>query len=75
MDYGLGAFLVVQHTIKDLDFAKYNLKIKTVVTPDKDNFDFVVKDEAYTGSGFIFNSSFLDGLKCPDESIIKLLNI
>ncbi len=29
----------------------------------------LVKDDAYTGAGYIFNSSFLDGLKCPDESI------
>ena len=75
MDYGLGAvFGCPAHDQRDLDFAKkYNLKIKTVVTPDKDNVDFVVKDEAYTGSGFIFNSSFLDGLRCPDESVIKTI--
>jgi leucyl-tRNA synthetase len=32
-----------------------------------------VKDEAYTGPGFIFNSSFLNGLKSPDDSIIKTI--
>ena len=71
MDYGLGAvFGCPAHDQRDLDFAiKYNLKITTVVTPDINNQKFVVKEDAYTGEGYIFNSSFLDGLKCPDESI------
>ncbi len=75
MDYGLGAvFGCPAHDQRDLDFAnKYNLTIKTVVTPNKDDLTFKVKDEAYTGSGFIFNSSFLNGLKCPDDSIIKTI--
>ena len=30
-----------------------------------------VKDEAYTGPGNIINSSFLNGLKAPEESVIK----
>ena len=71
MDYGLGAvFGCPAHDQRDFDFAiKYNLKITTVVTPDINNQEFVVKEDAYTGEGYIFNSSFLDGLKCPDESI------
>ena len=71
MDYGLGAvFGCPAHDQRDLDFAiKYNLKITTVVTPDINNQEFVVKEDVYTGEGYIFNSSFLDGLKCPDESI------
>ena len=71
MDYGLGAvFGCPAHDQRDLDFAKkYNLKITTVVTPDKKNQNFSVTDKAYTDSGFIFNSSFLNGLKCPEESI------
>ncbi len=73
MDYGLGAvFGCPAHDQRDLDFArKYNLTVKAVVTPDKKNQSFEVKDEAYTGSGYIFNSSFLNGLKVPDESVIK----
>ena len=69
MDYGLGAvFGCPAHDQRDLDFAKkYNLKVKSVVTPEKDNLNFEVKNEAYTGAGYIFNSSFLDGLKCPEE--------
>ncbi len=76
MDYGLGAvFGCPAHDQRDLDFAnKYNLSVKAVVTPEQDNFDFEVTDEAYTGSGYIFNSSFLNGLKCPDESIIKTID-
>ena len=38
MDYGFGAvFGCPAHDQRDLDFAnKYNLNVKTVVTPDKD---------------------------------------
>ena len=75
MDYGLGAvFGCPAHDQRDLDFAKkYNLNVKTVVTPDLKNKSFTVNDEAFTGSGYIFNSKFLDGLKCPSESIIKTI--
>jgi len=75
MDYGLGAvFGCPAHDQRDLDFAKkYSLKINTVVTPDLDNLNFQVIDEAYTGPGYIFNSSFLNGLKCPEESIEKTI--
>ena len=76
MDYGLGAvFGCPAHDQRDLDFAKkYKLKITTVVTPDRNNQDFLVTDKAYTDSGYIFNSSFLNGLKCPDESIEQTIN-
>ena len=76
MDYGLGAvFGCPAHDQRDLDFAnKYNLSIKTVVTPDKSNQEFKVGNEAYTGPGYIFNSSFLNGLKCPENSIIETIN-
>ncbi len=75
MDYGLGAvFGCPAHDQRDLDFAiKYKLNIKTVVTPKKDDNKFNVIDEAYTGPGYIFNSSFLNGLKCPEDSIIKTI--
>ena len=75
MDYGLGAvFGCPAHDQRDLDFAlKYNLKIKTVVKPEINIEKFEVTKKAYTGSGFIFNSDFLNGLKCPDESIIKTI--
>ena len=76
MDYGLGAvFGCPAHDQRDLDFAKkYNLKIKTVVTPEKDKLDFEIKDNAYSGPGYIFNSDFLNGLKAPESSIIKTID-
>jgi leucyl-tRNA synthetase len=75
MDYGLGAvFGCPAHDQRDMDFAKkYDLKITTVVTPDLKNQNFEVGETAYTGPGYIFNSSFLNGLKSPEESIIKTI--
>ena len=75
MDYGLGAvFGCPAHDQRDLDFAlKYKLKVTPVVSPELDSENFEIKDKAYTGSGYIVNSSFLNGLKCPEESIIKTI--
>ena len=75
MDYGLGAvFGCPAHDQRDLDFAnKYNLPVHTVVTPEKNQTNFTVENEAYTGPGYLFNSSFLNGLKVPEESIIKTI--
>ena len=74
MDYGLGAvFGCPAHDQRDLDFAKkYNLKIVPVVQPEK-NKNVEIKNEAYTGEGYLYNSKFLDGLKVPAESIIKTI--
>ena len=71
MDYGLGAvFGCPAHDQRDFDFAKkYNLKIIPVVTPEKNNLDFDVNNEAYTGPGYMINSFFLNGLKSPENSI------
>jgi leucyl-tRNA synthetase len=71
MDYGLGAvFGCPAHDQRDFDFAKkYDLQIITVVKPDSENHSFKVKEEAYTGSGKLINSKFLNGLKVPSESI------
>ena len=76
MDYGHGAvFGCPAHDQRDYDFAiKYNLAVNTVVTPDNKNQNYEVKNQAYTGPGFIINSSFLNGLKCPEESIIKAID-
>ena len=75
MDYGLGAvFGCPAHDQRDLDFAiKYKLNVKTVVTPKKEDLNFEVTNEAYTGPGYIFNSKFLNGLKCPEDSIVKTI--
>ena len=75
MDYGLGAvFGCPAHDQRDLDFArKYDLNIKTVVAPKKGKKDFIVSDEAYVDEGYMINSSFLNELKSPDESIDKAI--
>ena len=77
MDYGFGAvFGCPAHDQRDLDFAlKYNLSVKTVVKPKDGNYDFEVEKEAYTGPGLIINSEFLNGLKVPEESISKTIEI
>ena len=77
MDYGFGAvFGCPAHDQRDLDFAKkYKLKITTVVKPEKYDGNFEVTDKAYVDSGIIINSKLLDGLKAPNESIIKTIEI
>ena len=77
MDYGFGAvFGCPAHDQRDLDFAnKYNLKVKTVVKPLNKDDNFKVKKEAYTGSGVVINSDFLNGFKVPEESISKTIEL
>ena len=76
MDYGLGAvFGCPAHDQRDLDFAKkYNLNIETVVTPDLKEKKFKIKNKAYEDSGYIINSSFLNGLKAPEQSVPKTID-
>ena len=77
IDYGFGAvFGCPAHDQRDYDFAKkYNLEIKTVVSPKDKDETFVVEDEAYAGSGIIINSDFLNGLSAPNESVIETIKI
>jgi leucyl-tRNA synthetase len=77
MDYGFGAvFGCPGHDQRDFDFAKkYNLEIKTVVKPIEENKDYKVKDGAYSGSGILINSEFLNGFKVPNESINETIKI
>ncbi len=77
MDYGSGAiFGSAGHDQRDLDFAKkYSLDVLPVVKPLNHEGEFTIKDEAYTGPGTIFNSNFLDGLKAPDKSVLKAIEI
>ena len=72
MDYGFGAiFGCPAHDQRDFDFAKkYNLDIKWVIKPENSDDNFK-SEKAYTGPGIVFNSKFLDGLKVPEDSIIK----
>jgi len=77
MDYGFGAvFGCPAHDQRDFDFAKkYNLEIKTVVKPTDMEDNFKVKIEAYTGSGILINSKFLNGLKVPEDSINQTIKV
>jgi len=77
MDYGFGAvFGCPAHDQRDFDFAKkYGLDIKTVVKPNEENDDFEVQKEAYSGAGKLINSDFLNGLRVPEESIAKTIEI
>ena len=77
MDYGLGAvFGCPAHDQRDLDFAKkYELEVKTVVRPFEADETYKVNDEAFSGNGILINSSFLNGLKVPDESIQKTIDV
>ena len=73
MDYGEGAiFGCPAHDQRDFDFAtKYDLPIIRVVGNNKK--DDVKLNEAYTGSGKLINSDFLNGLSIEDakNNIIK----
>ena len=61
---------------RSFDFAKkYNLEIKTVVRPNNENENYKVSKEAYDGDGILINSKFLDGLKVPEESINKTIEL
>ena len=77
MDYGFGAvFGCPAHDQRDFDFAKkYGLEIKTVVRPHDKDEKFSVKKEAYSGSGILINSDFLDGLEAPENSILETIKI
>ncbi len=77
MDYGFGAvFGCPAHDQRDFDFAKkYNLEIKTVVKPNDKEDNFKVIEEAYSGSGILINSKFLNGLKVPEESINQTIKV
>ena len=75
MEYGHGAvFGCPAHDQRDFDFAKkYNLEIQAVVKPDLESDNFTVDKEAYTGPGYIFNSSFLNNLNYPENSVEKTI--
>ena len=77
MDYGFGAvFGCPAHDQRDLDFAnKYSLKVIPVIRPLDASDDFKINSEAFTGNGELFNSKFLNGLKYPEESVFKTIEI
>ena len=73
MDYGTGAiFGCPAHDQRDFDFAKkYNLEVIRVVSDGKDS----ILNEAFTGSGKIINSDFLNNLDVlsAKEKIISII--
>ncbi|MFC1557355.1 leucine--tRNA ligase [candidate division KSB1 bacterium] len=74
MDYGTGAVMAVPaHDQRDLEFArKYNLPIKVVITPEKENpLNPDDLEEAYIDPGVVVNSEKFDGL--PNEEAIKAI--
>ena len=75
-EYGLGAiFGCPAHDQRDLDFAyQYKLDIIPVVKPANKNQDnFKIESEAFTGDGLIINSQFLNGLSI-DEAKNKIID-
>ncbi|MBT5072651.1 MAG: leucine--tRNA ligase [Kordiimonadaceae bacterium] len=69
MDYGTGAvFGCPAHDQRDLDFArKYDLNVQAVVIPTgEDPATFTVENIAYTDTGTIGNSDFLDGMSVEE---------
>ena len=77
MDYGFGAiFGSAGHDQRDLDFArKYELGVIPVVKPVGHEGELKVDNTAYTGTGVMYNSEFLNGLKAPDESVLKAIEV
>ena len=75
MDYGNGAiFGCPAHDQRDFDFAtKYHLPIIRVVSDKNINDQKADMKEAYTGSGLIINSDFINGLNIDEAKklIIK----
>jgi len=72
MEYGTGAvFGCPAHDQRDLEFARaYDRPVTPVVLPaGEDPKTFEIGEEAYTGDGVLFNSSFLDGLAVADAKI------
>ncbi|WP_353216263.1 leucine--tRNA ligase [Sandarakinorhabdus sp.] len=67
MDYGTGAlFGCPAHDQRDLDFARrYQLPVPRVVAPAGDE-QAAIGTEAYTGSGLMVNSRWLDGMSAAD---------
>ena len=70
MDYGTGAIYgVPAHDQRDFDFAtKYSLPIKQVISHD----DAHIEKEAYSGTGTLINSDFIDG-KTIEEAKAEII--
>ena len=62
-DYGTGAIMAVPtHDQRDFEFArKYNLSLRVVIKPAKENLGEDTMTEAYEGEGVLVNSGPFDG--------------
>ena len=77
MEYGTGAvFGCPAHDQRDLDFArKYNLNVQAVVIPTgEDEATFSVDNIAYTDTGLIGNSDFLNDMTI-EEAKAKIIEL
>ncbi|MDA9779861.1 leucine--tRNA ligase [Amylibacter sp.] len=79
MGYGTGAiFGCPAHDQRDLDFARrYDLIVTPVVCPTGQDPDtFAIKGEAFTGTGNLINSRFLDGMTIEEgkTEVIKRIS-
>ena len=75
MDYGTGAiFGCPAHDQRDLDFAnKYSLEILPVVCPiDQDSDSYKISSIAFTGSGTLINSDFLNGKPVAEAKALMI---
>ena len=78
MDYGTGAiFGCPAHDQRDLDFAnKYSLEVQPVVCPiDQDKDTYKISDSAFTGTGIMINSDFLNGKKVPEAKSLMIKHL
>ncbi len=71
MEYGTGAiFACPAHDQRDLDFArKYNLPVRCVVAPEKEQTSFTIEKIAFTEDGVAVNSAFLNGLNIEEAKL------
>ena len=75
MEYGTGAiFACPAHDQRDLDFAhKYDLPVIEVILPKGETKEhFKVSNIAYTGSGTMINSEFMNGIT-SDEALKEMI--
>ncbi len=78
MEYGTGAiFGCPAHDQRDLDFAlKYDLPVRPVVIPDSADAAFYTIDrDAYTGSGKLAHSGFLNGMEIEDAKVAAIRRV
>ncbi len=77
LDYGTSSvFGCPGHDSRDFEFAKkYNLEIITVVSPNLQDKNFTVSNEASEQEGFCINSDFLNGLSTEEakKAVIKYI--